>query len=182
VACPELFGLSRVILPDMALQVPAAAQGSTLGASNWGRRMLMALAVVIVGVVGIFFGSLRNQQKAVLVLGTPNAVTVARYGPTAGFPPRAPERVVTETSSATVARLVTDANSLPLFPSGTIHCPFDDGSYYQVGFSYADGDSRTLHVQRRGCQGVGFAERPDYLVAWLARDPRLLNDLDALFR
>jgi hypothetical protein len=143
---------------------------------------LVALAVVIAAVGGLIFGSLRNPQKATLALGTPDAVTIGRYGPTAGFPPRLPERVITETNTATVARLVTDANGLPVFPSGGRSCPFDDGSYYLVSFSFADGDRRSLHVERRGCQGVSFAERPDYSVAWSLTDPRLLNDLDALFR
>ena len=166
----------------MALEWSAGTQGSTPRGSKWGSRALLASAVVLARLVGLFFGSLRNPPKATLVLGTPNAVTVARFGPTAGFPPPPPDRVVTETNSSTVSRLVIDASSLPLFPSGTINCPFDDGSYYQVRFSYADGDSRSLHVERRGCQGVGFAERPDYSVAWSATDPRLLNGLDALFR
>jgi hypothetical protein len=122
-----------------------------------------------------------SEQGAPLVPGRPSAVTVARYGPTAGFPPLPPEKVITNTYASTVARLVRDVNSLPAFPPGTISCPFDDGSYYQVEFSYADGGSRTLHVERRGCQGVGLAELPQHSVAWSATDPRFLNDLDALF-
>jgi len=105
----------------MALEWSAGTQGSTPRGSKWGSRALLASAVVLAGVVGLFFGSLRNPPKATLVLGTPNAVTVARFGPTAGFPPPPPDRVVTETNSSTVSRLVIDANSLPLFPSGTIN-------------------------------------------------------------
>jgi hypothetical protein len=108
-------------------------------------------------------------------------VTVARYGPTAGFPPLPPEKVVTTTSAATVARLVRDINDLPALPQGTIGCPFDDGSYYQVQFAYTNGGSRTFHVERRGCQVVGLAELPQHSVAWSVTDPRFLNDLDALF-
>jgi hypothetical protein len=68
----------------------------------------------------------------------------------------------------------------PPFPRSPIFCPFDDGSHYRVRFSYADGSTRTLFAERRGCQGVGLGDDGTW-VAWSATDRRFLSDLDVLF-
>jgi hypothetical protein len=133
-------------------------------------------------VLGTSYRAAQNQPTATLLRGTFNSVAVSRYGPTAGFPPRPPERSVTVTDKTAIARLVSDANSLPVIPKGVIACGFDDGSYYEVRSSSAAGNAPTLHVGTTGCLGVSFADRPNRFVAWSLTDRNLLDDLAALFR
>ena len=124
-----------------------------------------------------------------LVLGDPNAVKVARYGPEptgvkAGTNPWSPDATATVTDRRTVSSLLQDANNLPVFPSGNFSCPSNDGSHYEVQFYFANGDRRTLFADRTGCRGVGFQEAAsgsNVSIAWSLTDPHLLNDLDALF-
>jgi hypothetical protein len=143
--------------------------------------MLLLLAFVAGCAIAPGVGPVHKSPTTILVLGAPNAAAIGRYGPTAGHPPLEAEQQVTITDPGTVSKLVADANSLPMVPLGTVSCPADDGSYYQLRFVYGDGDRRTLHVGRQGCQGVGFAETSDRYIAWSLTDPRLLRDLDALF-
>ncbi|MFI5091039.1 MAG: hypothetical protein ACHP7P_13365 [Terriglobales bacterium] len=150
---------------------------------------MLALAA-IAGIVGYMIGSTRNQPRAMLIPGTPDAVKVARYGakpfgPAADATPWTPDAVVTVTDTKRVALLAADANNLPPFPTGNYSCPSSDGSHYELQFSFANGDRRTLFAERQGCEGVGFEDAPygsDESIAWSMTDHRLLNDLDALFR
>lgn len=87
---------------------------------------------------------------------------------------------VTVTDQAEVANLAADANRLPPFPKGTIYCPMDDGSHYQVRFVYTNVFVRTLFAEIKGCQGVGFQDGTSW-VASSATDERFLDDLAALF-
>ena len=74
------------------------------------------------------------------------------------------------------------SSQVPVVPSGGYSCPFDNGSHYEVQFSYANGDRTTLYVARHGCQFVGLDDNSGTAHAWSMTDSRLLNDLDALFR
>jgi hypothetical protein len=156
--------------------------------SNWRLVVLLApigVAFVWVGTVFVL-GWLRPVPTALLVPGTPDSVTVALYGPAPSGPGGdlsswQPEQVVMVSDGRQIAKLVSDTNSLPLFPMGNFACPNDDGSHYQVQFSFGNGDRRTLFVDRQGCQGVGFEERPNLSIAWSLTDHRLLDDLDTLF-
>lgn len=149
----------------------------------------MLLGLVLVGIAvavisGYALGSARQPGPVALIPGEPDAVTIARYGPNTSESlgaSRIPERVMTVTDAKEVAKLASDANSLPAFPKGGFSCPNSDGSYYQVRFAFATGDRRTLFVERNGCEGVGFDEQPDHSVAWSMTDHRFLDDLDALF-
>lgn len=153
---------------------------------RWTVYWLVTGCLVVAGVIGFLVGSLRSPATATLVLGTPIKVTVARYaaGPVGGPAPnnQTPDSVITVTSGNQIAKLVADANSLPLFPKGTVNCPAGDGSHYQLQFSYSNGDRQTLLAERQSCRGVGFADRPDRFIASSATDSRLLDDLDSLFR
>ena len=148
----------------------------------------LLLGLVLVGMAaaatsGYALGSARQPGPVALILGKPDAVTIARYGPnTPGSlgASRNPDRVMTITDTKEVAKLASDANSLPPFPKGGFACPNSDGSYYQVRFAFKNGDLRTLFVDRTGCQGVGFDEQRDYSVVWSMTDHRFLDDLDAL--
>jgi hypothetical protein len=117
-----------------------------------------------------------------LVPETPQVATVDRHGPAGPeLPQVAPleKTTVSVTDAATLAKLAADANRLPAFPSGTMLCPMDDGSYYRVSFAFPGGGRDVLYAQRRGCQGVGH--ELGRWIAWSAADTAFLEDLDALF-
>jgi hypothetical protein len=148
---------------------------------------LAALVVLAVAGGGFLVGSMREPTPATLIPGSPNAVTVARYGaapsgPGADTTQWTAQSVVSVTDSKLVAKLAADANSLPPIPNGNYSCPYSDGSRYQLQFGFADGDRITLNAERQGCQGVAYQSRPDRSVAWSLTDHSLLDDLDALFR
>ncbi|MHB8611248.1 MAG: hypothetical protein ACYDAL_02315 [Candidatus Dormibacteraceae bacterium] len=136
--------------------------------SRWKLAAWLTLAVLALvataGIVGYLLGSTRIQPKAMLLPGAPDAVKVARYG-AKPFGPAAdnawtPDAVVTVTDIKRVARLAADTNNLPLFPTGNYNCPYSDGSHYELQFSFANGDRRSLFAERQGCEGVGFEDGP----------------------
>jgi hypothetical protein len=144
---------------------------------------LVVVALVLSAAIGFTLGSVRDRiASGPLIAGTPNRVHVAHYGPIPRTPATSPDRAITVTSPPLVQNLLSDVNRLPKYPTVKMYCPFDDGSYYEVRFMFASGDTKALRVDQQGCQGVAFADSPDRLVAWSANDPRLLNDLDNLFR
>jgi len=177
----------------MAGETHPAHVSWTQSRSRWKLAAWLALAILALaataGIMGYVIGSMRYQPTAILLPGTPDAVKVARYG-AKPFGPAAdttwtPDAVVTVTDIKRVALLAADANNLPPFPTGNYGCPNSDGSHYELQFSFANGDRRTLFAERQGCEGVGFEDAPyesGASIAWSMTDHRLLNDLDALFR
>ena len=81
--------------------------------------------------------------------------------------------------SLQISRLVHELNTLPAYPSGTVFCPMDDGSYFALAFSYGDGTRTMVKVDARGCQAVyvGGSKQP---VAWAAKSPELFDTLRGL--
>ena len=77
-----------------------------------------------------------------------------------------------------ISKLVGQLNALPA-PPGLISCPFDDGSYVLLTFTYATGDSTPVKVDASGCGYVyvGGAAEP---AAWTTTSPALPNLLSAL--
>lgn len=159
-------------------------QPSGLGRSKRPVQVVGVLLVLAaVGGAGYFIGAMRPPPTVTLVTGTPSAAVVSRYDSPNEPPPNnlVLNGKVTVTDAARVAKLVTDANSLPPVPSGGYACPAGAG-YYEIQFVYANGDLRTLFADRGDCRFVSLGEQPDKVVAWSMTNPRLLNDLDALFR
>lgn len=153
---------------------------------RWPLLLVLVASLIGSGLIGFAVGSVRPQPTATFVVGSPNSVTVARFGPAPKGPTASasytPDAVVTVSVQEEVTKLVADANNLPLVPSGAYSCPFGDGSYYRVRFSYRNGDRTTLSVERQACRLVGFDDGSGDGRAWSLTDPRFLEDLDALFR
>jgi hypothetical protein len=178
----------------VASQLVPVLVTSTRARWRWKFVALMGLAVLALaataGILGFLLGSASSQPRAMLVPGTPDVLNVARYGPkptgpSADTTPWTADADVNVTDTKRVARMAADANNLPLFPNGNFSCPYSDGSHYELQFSFANGDRRTLFVEKQGCQGVGFADiayGSGPSIAWSMTDHRLLNDLEALFR
>jgi len=107
------------------------------------------------------------------------SVLIHQYGGLNDQPPLGLLASVQVSDSSQISQLVHELNSLPAFPSGTMFCPMDDGSYIAMAFSYGDGTSTMVKVEARGCQGVyvGGSKQP---TAWAAKSPELFDSLRGL--
>jgi len=129
----------------------------------------------------------RNEVGPIVITGRPDSITVSRYtGPGFGQqngppPPLRLDGMRTITSTPEIDRIVTDLARLPAL-TGSVACPADDGSYYELQISYDNGDRRTLNAGRHGCEIVSFAEERTGPTAWSIPNRHFLDDLDALFR
>ncbi len=148
---------------------------------------LALVAVIIAGLSGYEIGVNRNEVGPIVITGRPDSITVSRYtGP--GFgpqqsppPPVRLDGTRTITSAGEIDRILADLARLPAL-TGSVACPADDGSYYELQFCYDSGDRRTVYAGRHGCEIVSFAEQRSGPSAWSIPDRHLLDDLDALFR
>ncbi|MGA7912645.1 MAG: hypothetical protein WCC30_14030 [Candidatus Dormiibacterota bacterium] len=84
----------------------------------------------------------------------PVAADVKQFGGLNDNPPLALKKETQIIDAAALENLATQLDSLPPFPTGTIYCPNDDGSYYLVELDYATGGSTSLKIDARGCTGV----------------------------
>lgn len=84
----------------------------------------------------------------------PLAADVKQFGGLNDNPPLALKKEAHIIDAAALENLATQLDSLPPFPTGTIYCPNDDGSYYLVELDYATGGSTSLKISARGCTGV----------------------------
>jgi len=57
---------------------------------------------------------------------------------------------------AALATLIRGLDNLLPYPCGTVVCPPDDGSRYQLDFNYMDGSSEELTLNEGGCRAVYF--------------------------
>ena len=90
------------------------------------------------------------------VPGTTRAVVITPVpGPNDRKKPPAP---LTVTDPARVRALVSLVNALPMFPSGTFACPFDDGRGVRLTFLATAGGPvlATAFAKSNGCGGVGL--------------------------
>ena len=121
----------------------------------------------------------QSAASAGLVREGATSVLVQQYGGLNDQPPLGLVASIHVSDSSQISQLARELNTLPPYPSGTMHCPMDDGSYFAMVFSYGDGTSTTVKVEATGCQGVyvGGSKQP---VAWTATSPALLETLRGL--
>src|ERR1700688_2774980 len=65
-------------------------------------------------------------------------VVIERFGGMTDQPPSSMIASVGISDPAVVNRVITQLNGLPPFPGG-VFCPMDDGSYFELTFTYVDG-------------------------------------------
>ena len=121
----------------------------------------------------------QSAESAGLVRDGATTVVIQQYGGLNDRPPLGLLASIHVSDSSQISQLVHELNALPAYPSGTIHCPLDDGSYFAMVFSYGDGTSTMVKVGARGCQGVyvGGSKQP---VAWAVKSPELFDTLRRL--
>jgi hypothetical protein len=120
-----------------------------------------------------------TAASAGIVRGGATSVLVQQYGGFNDQPPLGLIASVQISDSSEISRLTNELNALPPFPSGTMNCPMDDGSYFAIAFSYGDGTSVKVKVEARGCQGVYFGGSTQ-ATYWAAKSPDLIDTLRAL--
>jgi hypothetical protein len=99
---------------------------------------------------------------------------VERYGGLNDRPPLGLIASVQISDSAAIKRLIRELNALPAFPKSGMFCPFADGSYFALVFTYRDGASTTVKVEANGCRGV-FVGGSEQAVAWAVQSPELFD-------
>lgn len=111
----------------------------------------------------------------------PTAADVDQYGGLNDTPALGLKKHVHITDQAALQGLASQLDSLPPFPTGTMFCPMDDGSYYLVDFTYgADSVDYPMKVGARGCQGV-YIFGLDRAGAWAgATSPDIVDTLASL--
>jgi hypothetical protein len=107
------------------------------------------------------------------------SVLIQQYGGLNDQPPLGLLASIRVTDSSQIDPLVHELDALPAYPSGTMFCPMDDGSYFAMTFSYSGGTSAMVKAQARGCQGVyvGESKQP---AAWAAKSAELFDTLRGL--
>ncbi len=83
----------------------------------------------------------------------------------------------TITHSSTASRLASDIQTLPPFPSDTMHCPIDFGTSYRLAFKGGSASATwTADVAVLGCQRVNLS---DGRILWAVNSSKLFGDLGA---
>jgi hypothetical protein len=140
-----------------------------------GMRAWIGLAAIAIMAISCT----QTVASAGLVRGGATSLLIQQYGGLNDQPPLGLLASIQVRDSTQISQLVHELNTLPAYPSGTMHCPMDDGSYFALAFSFGDGTSTMVKVEARGCQGVyvGGSKQP---VAWPATSPALLETLRGL--
>jgi hypothetical protein len=120
-----------------------------------------------------------SAQSAGLVRDGATSVLIQQYGGLNDQPPLGLRASIRVTDSSQINSLVHELDALPAYPSGTMFCPMDDGSYFAITFFYGGGTSAMVKAEARGCQGVyvGASRQP---AAWAAKSPELFDALRGL--
>jgi hypothetical protein len=114
--------------------------------------VLPLLALVIGAVIGFAGRSLLASPSNVVVDGHPSTLHIFRVDPGGTLPqPGQGEAVIF--NQTTIARVVTELNSLPAFPKGGRPCD-KGGVYLAISFSYDNGDTETVNVRPAPCGTV----------------------------
>jgi hypothetical protein len=119
------------------------------------------------------------DESAGLIRDGATSVLIQQYGGLNDQPPLGLLASIRVTDSSQINSLVHELDALPAYPSGTMFCPMDDGSYFAITFSYGDASSAMVKAKARGCQGVyvGASKQP---AAWAAKSPELFAALRGL--
>src|SRR5260370_17819359 len=101
------------------------------------------------------------------------------YGRVNAKPPLGLQESTRVSDTSEISKLAQEIDALPAYPSGTMFCPMDDGSYFVLVFFYGGGTSAMVKVEARGCQGVyvGGSRQPS---VWAAKSPGLFDLLRSL--
>lgn len=135
------------------------------------------IRLAAIGIVAI--SCTQSAESAGLVRAGATSVLIQQYGGLNDQPPLGLLDSIQVSDSSQISQLVHELNTLPAYPSGTMFCPMDDGSYFAVVFSYRDRTSTMVKLEARGCQGVyvGGSKQP---AAWAAKSPGLFDTLRGL--
>ncbi|HXC76457.1 MAG TPA: hypothetical protein VNU19_05345 [Candidatus Acidoferrum sp.] len=106
-------------------------------------------------------------------------VVVERFGGLNDHPPLGLIASVGISDPTVVNQILTQLNHLPPFPGG-IFCPLDDGSYFELIFTYVDGTTVNVKVAASGC-GEVFVGDSTQPVAWTATSPKFVAILQGVF-
>jgi hypothetical protein len=106
-------------------------------------------------------------------------VVIERFGGLNDKPPSAMIGSVGISDLAVVTSLVIQLNAMPPFPDANFSCPMDDGSYFDLVFTYVDGTRVSVMVQSTGCQTV-FLNDFAQPVAWAESFPNFTATLEGL--
>jgi hypothetical protein len=134
--------------------------------------LLAALGITVVSCT-------QSAASAGLVHNGATSVLIHQYRGLNDHPPLGLLASIHISDSSHISHLVHELNTLPAYPSGTVFCPMDDGSYFALAFSYGDGTSTTVRVDARGCQAV-YVGGSKQRVAWAAKSPELFDTLRGL--
>jgi hypothetical protein len=120
-----------------------------------------------------------SPRSAGLLRGGAITVLIEQFGGLNDQPPLGLKVSVQISDPAAISKLVRELNALPAFPGGVFSCPMDDGSYFALVFTYADGTGIDVKVEAGGCGGVyiGGSTQP---VAWTLTSPTLVDTLKSL--
>jgi hypothetical protein len=120
------------------------------GSSSHLRRLLLPALVLALGAVLGFAGrSWLAFPSALVVDGHPTTLHVYQVDPAGALPqPGHGEAVIFK--QATIARVVTELNHLPVFPGSRRPCD-KSGPFVALSFSYDNGDTLTVDVRPAPC-------------------------------
>jgi hypothetical protein len=120
-----------------------------------------------------------TQRSTGLVRGGAVSMLIQEYG---GLNNQNPLGLIAsvQTSDPDAIRLLTnELNVLPVFPSDVRFCPMDDGSYFAIVLTYADGVTTPVKVEPTGCRAVSVGGS-NPIVLWAFDSPELFNTLRSL--
>jgi hypothetical protein len=120
-----------------------------------------------------------SAESAGLVRDGATSVLIQQYGGLNDQPPLGVLASIRVTDSSQINPLVHELDALPTYPTATMFCPMDDGSYFAMTFFYGGGPGAMVKAEARGCQGVyvGGSKQP---AAWAVKSPELFDTLRGL--
>jgi len=129
------------------------------------KRWLVAFTVI----------PLLSTQLA-LAADQPVSLTITAFDPLNGGGKLWSASTHDKTIAASVDKMI---DKLPPAPSGPMHCPMDDGSYYVVDVGYANDSHSECKIQRTGCSFVNFTDK-NRGARWAATAASLYKTIESL--
>jgi hypothetical protein len=121
-----------------------------------------------------FIGFLSGQMA--LAIEQPVSLTVTAYDPLNGG---GKLWSASTNDKRIVASLDSMINELPPAPSGPMHCPMDDGSYYMLNFGDSSDSHSECKLQRTGCSFLTFTDKTRS-ARWAATAANLYKEIESL--
>lgn len=120
-----------------------------------------------------------SQRATGLVRNGAKSVLIQQYGGLNNQNPLGLIASVQTSDPDAIRLLIRELNVLPVFPSGAHSCPLDDGSYFAIVLTYADGATTPVRVDATGCKAVSIGGS-NPIVLWAFNSPDLFNTLKSL--